>query len=154
MISTTCVFSWLIFLFVNFPISLLIDAYFIPYLFFVIWLDLVTFLHHTDPTLTYYREGAWNFLKGGLSTMDRSYGFVIDHLHHNIGTHVIHHLFYTRVPHYHLLEATEALKPILGKHYKVDSTPIANAYLKSKNLCKFVDDKGDTVMYQTDEKLE
>jgi omega-3 fatty acid desaturase (delta-15 desaturase) len=146
-ISTFCVVAWLTFLFVTFPVMTLLDAYFMPYLFFVMWLDLVTYLHHTDSTMTYYRDNAWSFLKGGLSTVDRSYGAVIDHLHHDIGTHMIHHLFFTKIPHYHLLDATEALKPILGEHYVMDTTPIVSAFMKSAEACHYVDDKGTVLKY-------
>jgi len=152
-ISATCIAVWLVFLFSTFPVVTLLDAYFAPYIFFVMWLDLVTYLHHTDPELTYYRDSAWSFLKGALSTMDRSYGRVIDHLHHNIGTHMIHHMFFTKIPHYHLLDATEALKPMLGSHYKVDTTPIFSAYLKSKENCHFVKDQGTVLKYQPDSEL-
>ena len=145
-ISTGCVVAWLTFLFATFPLATLLDAYFVPYIFFVVWLDLVTYLQHTDPTLTYYRDSAWSFLKGGLNTMDRSYGRLIDHLHHDIGTHVIHHLFFTKIPHYHLLEATEALKPILGDYLRVDDTPIVQAYLNTQSSCHFIPDQGNVIM--------
>jgi omega-3 fatty acid desaturase (delta-15 desaturase) len=45
----------------------------------------------------------WSYLRGGLTTLDRDYG-VINNIHHDIGTHVIHHLF-PQIPHYHLVEA-------------------------------------------------
>jgi omega-3 fatty acid desaturase (delta-15 desaturase) len=35
--------------------------------------------------------------------VDRDYGW-INNIHHDIGTHVIHHLF-PQIPHYHLVEA-------------------------------------------------
>ena len=152
-ISTLCVVSWLGFLLYTVPFWTLVDAYFMPYLFFVAWLDLVTYLHHTDGALTYYRNEAWSFLKGALSTMDRSYGSLIDHLHHNIGTHMIHHMFFTKIPHYHLLDATEALKPMLGEHYKLDTTPIVTAYVKSKEACHFVKDEGNVLRYHAQEEL-
>lgn len=44
-------------------------------------------------------------MRGGLSTIDRDYG-VFNKIHHDIGTHVVHHLF-PQIPHYHLTEATE-----------------------------------------------
>jgi len=85
----------------------------------------------------------WSYLRGGLTTLDRDYG-LINNIHHDIGTHVIHHLF-PQIPHYHLVEAvsklkvktvcvfgvhasfpdscstvmqTEAAKPVLGKYYR------------------------------------
>lgn len=45
----------------------------------------------------------WDYLRGGLTTVDRDYGWV-NNIHHDIGTHVIHHLF-PQIPHYHLVEA-------------------------------------------------
>lgn len=45
----------------------------------------------------------WSYLRGGLTTLDRDYGW-INNIHHDIGTHVIHHLF-PQIPHYHLVEA-------------------------------------------------
>jgi len=45
----------------------------------------------------------WSYLRGGLTTIDRDYG-LLNNIHHDIGTHVIHHLF-PQIPHYHLIEA-------------------------------------------------
>jgi hypothetical protein len=45
----------------------------------------------------------WNYMRGGLSTIDRDYGW-FNNIHHDIGTHVVHHLF-PQIPHYHLIEA-------------------------------------------------
>merc|ERR1719199_324372 len=39
-----------------------------PYLVFVAWLDLVTYLHHTDKDLPWYRDPEWTYLRGGLTT--------------------------------------------------------------------------------------
>lgn len=58
----------------------------------------------------------WSYMRGGLSTIDRDYG-VFNKIHHDIGTHVVHHLF-PQIPHYHLCEATEAVKPVLGEFYR------------------------------------
>lgn len=49
----------------------------------------------------------WSYLRGGLTTLDRDYGW-INNIHHDIGTHVIHHLF-PQIPHYHLIEAVSFL---------------------------------------------
>jgi len=72
---------------------------------FVMWLDLVTYLHHHghQERLPWYRGEEWSYLRGGLTTVDRDYGW-INNIHHDIGTHVIHHLF-PQIPHYHLVEA-------------------------------------------------
>ncbi|KAJ7535469.1 hypothetical protein O6H91_12G035300 [Diphasiastrum complanatum] len=88
--------------------------YFMPYWINVIWLDLVTYLHHHgyEKKVPWYRGKEWNYMRGGLSTIDRDYG-LFNNIHHDIGTHVVHHLF-PQIPHYHLIEATEAVKPILG----------------------------------------
>jgi omega-3 fatty acid desaturase (delta-15 desaturase) len=72
------------------------------------WLDLVTYLHHHGShDLPWYRGEEWSYLRGGLTTVDRDYGW-INNIHHDIGTHVIHHLF-PQIPHYHLVEAVSLL---------------------------------------------
>ncbi len=34
----------------------------------------------------------WSYFRGGLTTIDRDYG-IFNKIHHDIGTHVVHHLF-------------------------------------------------------------
>lgn len=79
------------------------------------------------------------FRKGSLWTIDRSFGPLINHLHHNIETHVVHHMFFTAIPHYHLVEATEAVKPLLGKHYIFDPTHpfVVRSSLSPRCFCSF-----------------
>ena len=60
----------------------------------------------------------WSYLRGGLSTLDRDYG-IFNKIHHDIGTHVVHHLL-PQIPHYHLEEATAAVKPVMGPYYRLD----------------------------------
>jgi hypothetical protein len=71
----------------------------------VVWLDVVTYLHHHgyEKKVPWYRGMEWNYMRGGLSTIDRDYGW-FNNIHHDIGTHVVHHLF-PQIPHYHLIEA-------------------------------------------------
>jgi omega-3 fatty acid desaturase (delta-15 desaturase) len=120
--------------------------YFVPYLVFVIWLDLVTYLHHTEDNIPWYRGDNWYYLKGALSTIDRDYG-IFNNIHHNIGTHVAHHIFHT-IPHYYLKDATEAVKPILGDYYRISHEPIWKSFFKSQQVCHYVPDQGDEVYYR------
>ncbi|CAL9133125.1 unnamed protein product [Musa textilis] len=140
------------------PLQVL-KLYGIPYLIFVMWLDLVTYLHHHghNEKLPWYRGKEWSYLRGGLTTVDRDYGW-INNIHHDIGTHVIHHLF-PQIPHYHLVEATEAAKPVLGKYYRepVKSGPLPlhlfGILAKSLAHNHYVSDTGDVVYYQSDDQL-
>ncbi|CAI9298033.1 unnamed protein product [Lactuca saligna] len=138
---------------------LLFNLYGIPYLIFVAWLDIVTYLHHHgyEKKLPWYRGKEWSYLRGGLTTVDRDYG-LFNNIHHDIGTHVIHHLF-PQIPHYHLIEATKAAKPVLGEYYrepkKSGLIPIhlIQNLMRSIQQDHFVSDVGDIVYYQTDDEL-
>lgn len=125
----------------------LVKYYLVPYVIFVMWLALVTFLHHTEPDIPWYRGDDWYFLKGALSTIDRDYGF-INPIHHDIGTHVAHHIF-LNMPHYHLKTATEAIKPLLGDLYRKSNEPIWKSFVRSYWACHFVPDQGSKVYYQS-----
>jgi len=125
----------------------LVKYYLVPYVIFVMWLDLVTFLHHTEPDIPWYRGDDWYFLKGALSTIDRDYGF-INPIHHDIGTNVAHHIF-LNMPHYHLKTATEAIKPVLGDYYRQSNEPIWKSFVRSYWTCHFVPDRGSKVYYQS-----
>ncbi len=125
----------------------LVKFYLIPYLGFVVWLDLVTFLHHTDDDIPWYRGKDWYFLKGAISTIDVDYGLIND-IHHNIGTHVAHHIFLT-IPHYHLLEATEAIKPVLGTYYRKSDRSLWAAFWDAKENCHYVSNTGSKIYYRS-----
>ena len=110
-----------------------------PYLVVNGWLVLYTWLHHTSVQIPHYGDEEWTWLKGALSTVDRPYPWIIDELHHHIGsTHVCHHIFH-ELPHYHAQEATRALKTKLGELYRYDSTPILSALWSAARDCHFVD---------------
>ncbi|MFS7977014.1 putative fatty acid desaturase domain-containing protein [Helianthus anomalus] len=160
--STICWTTMLALLFgLNFvvgPVQML-KLYGIPYLINVMWLDFVTYLHHHghEDKLPWYRGKEWSYLRGGLTTIDRDYGW-INNIHHDIGTHVIHHLF-PQIPHYHLIEATEAAKPVLGKYYREPrkSSPLPfhllGELVRSLKKDHYVSDTGDVLYYQTDNCL-
>ncbi|KAL7614455.1 hypothetical protein Lser_V15G09006 [Lactuca serriola] len=140
------------------PLQVL-KLYGIPYWGFVMWLDLVTYLHHHghEDKLPWYRGKEWSYLRGGLTTLDRDYGW-INNIHHDIGTHVIHHLF-PQIPHYNLIEATEAAKPVFGKYYREPkkSWPLPfhllGVLVSSLKKDHYVSDEGEIVYYQTDAKI-
>ena len=83
--------------------------YTIPLAVFMAWLVITTFLHHQDVDAPWYGNTEWTYVKGNLSSIDRSYGYGINNIIHNIGTHQIHHLF-PKIPHYKLVEATEVFR--------------------------------------------
>lgn len=147
--STLCWGAMVLFLLalgVTFGPLFLFTYYIAPYLVFVVWLDLVTFLHHSEPDIPWYRNDDWYFLKGALSTIDRDYGW-FNPIHHHIGTHVAHHIF-LGIPHYHLKTATAAIKPILGDYYRSSNEPIWRSFVRSYWACHFVPNQGSKVYYQ------
>lgn len=76
----------------------------VPDFIFASYTVVITFLHHTEEDIPWYGDGVWDNVRGQLSSVDRHYGWC-HNIIHSIGTHQIHHLF-SKVPHYHLEEAT------------------------------------------------
>lgn len=111
MVSTTCwclMLAFLLAMAVAYGPMQVLKIYGVPYLVNVMWMDLVTYLHHHGhPDLPWYRGEDWSYLRGALTTVDRDYGWVINNVHHDINTHVVHHLF-PQIPHYHLVEAVSS----------------------------------------------
>lgn len=131
-----------------FGFGVMLRMYFVPYVIVNAYLVLITYLQHTDTFVPHFREGEWSWLRGALCTVDRSFGSFLDGvLHHIVDTHVTHHIF-SKMPFYHAHEATEALKPILGRFYLKDTTPIPQALWRSYNCCKYVEDDGTVVFYK------
>eukprot|EP00882_Tetradesmus_deserticola_P004762 GHRQ01005018.1.p1 GENE.GHRQ01005018.1~~GHRQ01005018.1.p1 ORF type:complete len:436 (+),score=149.88 GHRQ01005018.1:49-1308(+) len=139
-------------------VAAMFNLYFVPYWVFVMWLDTVTYLHHHGPEdasmkMPWYRGEQWSYLRGGLTTLDRDYG-IFNKIHHNIETHVVHHLF-PQMPHYNLVEATEAAKKVMGPYYREpekSSGPLPLHLIaplkRSLTEDQFVADEGDIVYYQ------
>nr|GEW65926.1 delta(12)-fatty-acid desaturase FAD2 [Tanacetum cinerariifolium] len=98
----------------------------------------ITYLHHTHASLPHYDDSEWNWMKGAFSTVDRDYG-ILNKVFHNItDTHVLHHLF-SYIPHYHAMEATKAIRPVLGEFYQSDSTPYFVALWRESKNCLFIE---------------
>ncbi|KAK0126440.1 hypothetical protein ONS95_008039 [Cadophora gregata] len=105
--------------------------YFAPYLWVNHWLVAITYLQHTDPTLPHYSGESWNYVRGAAATIDREFGFVGRTLLHGIvETHVLHH-YVSTIPFYHADEATDAIKVVMGKHYRSDVRGGSLGFLKS-----------------------
>ncbi|KAF2755067.1 hypothetical protein EJ05DRAFT_488620 [Pseudovirgaria hyperparasitica] len=117
--------------------------YIIPYLWVNHWLVAITYLQHTDPSLPHYESSVWTFARGAAATIDREFGFIGRQLLHGIiETHVLHH-YVSTIPFYHADEATEAIKPVMGVHYRSDTRGGPIGFLKSMwrsaRMCQFVE---------------
>ncbi|KAK2991656.1 hypothetical protein RJ640_023797 [Escallonia rubra] len=120
----------------------IICVYGVPLLIVNSFLVTITYLQHTHPSLPHYDSSEWDWLRGALATVDRDYG-VLNKVFHNItDTHVAHHLFST-MPHYHAMEATKAIKPILKEYYQFDGTPFFKAMWREARECLYVEPDED-----------
>ncbi|OIS96400.1 PREDICTED: delta(12)-fatty-acid desaturase FAD2-like [Nicotiana attenuata] len=100
---------------------------------------LTTFLHHTHPSVPHYDSSEWDWLRGALATIDRDNGSLLNKVtHHITDTHVVHHLF-SAIPHYHAVEATKAIKPLLGEYYQFDNTTVHKAIWRDFKKCIYVE---------------
>lgn len=131
----------------NFGFANLLVWYIIPYLWVNHWLVAITFLQHTDPSLPHYDANTWTYTRGAAATIDREFGFIGRTLLHGIvETHVLHHYIST-IPFYHADEATEAIKTVMGKHYRADteggSIGFLKALWKSSRWCQWVEPSVD-----------
>ncbi|RXW15580.1 hypothetical protein EST38_g10275 [Candolleomyces aberdarensis] len=123
-----------------------------PFLLVNHWIVMITYLHHSDPTLPHYRKGQWTFLRGVAATVDRPLlGWFGRFFFHNIShDHVAHH-FFLRAPFYNGPEITERIKTVLKDDYNYDSTPSFYALYRSFTECQFVEEEGDIVFYKNRE---
>ncbi|KAG7398422.1 linoleoyl-CoA desaturase [Phytophthora boehmeriae] len=107
--------------------------YYAPVFVFGSMLVITTFLHHNDEDTPWYGDSEWTYVKGNLSSVDRSYGWLINNLSHNIGTHQIHHLF-PIIPHYKLVRATEAFHKAFPELVRKSDEPILKAFYRTALL--------------------
>ncbi|PHT32970.1 Omega-6 fatty acid desaturase, endoplasmic reticulum [Capsicum baccatum] len=116
----------------------LVCIYVMPLLIMNGFIVLMTFLNHHHPSVPRYDSSEWDWLRGTLATVDRDYG-VLNKVFHNFTTsHVLHHLF-TTIPHYNAVEATKAIKPLLGEYYQFDGTPFYKALWRETTECIYVE---------------
>lgn len=101
----------------------------VPWCVMGFWLFMVTYLQHHSEDGKLYTDDTYTFERGAFETVDRNYGKWVNRMsHHMMDGHVIHHLFFTKVPHYRLEAATKALKKGMeeagmGDMYKSIDTP-------------------------------
>lgn len=103
----------------------------------------ITYLQHTDPTLPHYTAESWTYTRGAAATIDREFGFIGRTLMHGIiETHVLHH-YVSTIPFYHADEASEAIKKVMGQHYRSNTEGGALGFIKalwnSSRICQWVE---------------
>jgi len=109
--------------------------YFVPQMIANFYLCMITFMQHTHADVPHFNDEQWTWLRGAISTIDRSMGSFADMKTHYItSSHVAHHLF-SDMPFYGAEEATPYIKAHLGKYYKAHmSEPVLGStylgYLK------------------------
>ncbi|KAI3730372.1 hypothetical protein L1987_61542 [Smallanthus sonchifolius] len=108
-----------------------------------LWVPIVGYVYvfHVvhNPSVAHYDSREWDWLRGALQTVDRDYGILNTIFHDEPNAHVVHHLFST-IPHYHIVEATQAVKPVLGEYYNYDNTPILKAIVRETKECLFIEE--------------
>ena len=93
-------------------------TYIVPQMIANFYLCAITFMQHTHPDVPHFNEDQWTWLRGALSTIDRSMGSFADYkTHYIVPSHVVHHIF-SDMPYYGALEATPYVAAHLGKYYK------------------------------------
>ncbi|KAI0391112.1 fatty acid desaturase-domain-containing protein [Xylariaceae sp. FL0594] len=135
--------SVLVYLGNNYGWSNMLVWYFLPYLWVNHWLVAITFLQHTDPSLPHYTGESWTYVRGAAATIDREFGFIGRQLLHGIiETHVLHH-YVSTIPFYNADEASEAIKKVMGRHYRSDtrggSLGFIKAMWRSARWCHWVE---------------
>jgi omega-3 fatty acid desaturase (delta-15 desaturase) len=106
----------------------LVIYYIVPLFLLGSYIVVITFLHHSEVDVPWYADEQWDFVRGQLSTVDRHYGFIHDIIH-SIGTHQMHHMF-TRIPHYHLEEATQHFRRAFPELVRVCNEPILPSFVR------------------------
>jgi hypothetical protein len=124
--------------------------YLLPYSITNLWLVLYTWLHHTHHDVPHFGQESFNWLRGALSTVDRPYTPLINHLNHHIGsTHVLHHLN-SKIPHYHAEEATLCIRGVLEPLglYRYDPRGVVEAVMGVTRECEYVGGLDGVQFYQ------
>jgi len=115
--AACAVYAYFALVLCDYSVYAFVKYYYVPLLFQGFWMVMITYLQHQDEEIEVYEEGHWGFITGQSQTIDRYYGFGIDSaIHHITDGHVAHHFFFTKIPHYHLSEATSAVRGVLEQY--------------------------------------
>ena len=141
--TITGVYQW----YKHFGLFNMMVNWFVPWLWVNHWLAFVTFLQHTDSTMPHYSAKEWTFARGAAATIDRDFGFIGQHIFHDIiETHVLHH-YVSRIPFYNAREASAAIQKVMGKHYRYNGESMWIQLWKCLRMCQFVEDEKDQGVY-------
>lgn len=90
--------------------SMFLKLYFVPYVVRLVphlfahpdtsqltnhWIVMLTFLHHSDPTIPHYRSKEWTYVRGALATVDRPFlgwagrFFLVNVSHDHVGSYAL-----------------------------------------------------------------
>jgi fatty acid desaturase len=132
-----------------FGTTAVVKYYSIPWLAVMHWFILITYLHHTDPSLPHFRKDEWSFQHGATCMVDRSVlGWQGRFLLHDVAHyHVVHH-FFPQMPFYHGMEAMGYLRTLIGEHYAYSDAPVFRTLWANYNFCRFIEHRGDVVFYK------
>ncbi|KZT66588.1 delta-12-fatty acid desaturase [Daedalea quercina L-15889] len=110
---------------------------------------MLTYLHHSDPTIPHYRKDEWSWVRGAAATVDRPLlGWAGRFFLHNVShDHVAHH-FFSCAPFYSQPEITKHVRQVLKGDYNYDSTNTFYALYRSFTQCVYVDDDESIVFYR------
>lgn len=139
----TAVYQW----YKHFGLFNMMINWFVPWLWVNHWLVFVTFLQHTDSTMPHYSAQEWTFARGAAATIDRNFGFIGQHIFHDIiETHVLHH-YVSRIPFYNAREASAAIQKVMGEHYRYEGESMWVSLWKCLRMCQFVEDEKNQGVY-------
>lgn len=123
--------------------------YLAPYLCVNAWLVYITYLQHSDLRIPHYSPEEWTYVRGGLATIDRNFGSIINSwIHHINDSHVVHHLF-SQMPFYNAIEVTrKCCREIFGDMYQTSDEGLFTSLWNSWTECRYVNVKEGVMIFR------
>jgi len=115
LLSTSVVIAFIsMFIYISGSLHSFLFYYLGPYIMFGWWLVTVTYLQHHSPDTLVYGDEDWKFVTAAFETIDRTYGFGIDHLQYIITLRMdMSHIIYSSHP-FHTITYRSLLKPYVS----------------------------------------